>query len=88
MEPCFMFSQQGSSYCSCDYSGNIFIYNDISKNDWVSIKSRRTGNGTSFVGTDDEVKRGFQKLYHTRIKHILLKNGADSLVWTSQLLVI
>ena len=52
------------------------------KNDWVSIKSIRTDNGTRFVGTDNGLKRGFKKLYHTRIKHILHKNGTDWLVLT------
>ena len=47
-----------------------------------NIRSMRSDNGTNFVGTENELKRAFQEMNHTKIKHFLQENGADWLVWT------
>ena len=47
-----------------------------------NIKGMRCDNGTNFVGTENELKRPFQEMNHTKIKHFLQENGADWLVWT------
>ena len=45
-----------------------------------NIRSMRGDNGTKFVGTDNELKRVFQEINHTKIKHFLQENRADWLV--------
>ena len=47
-----------------------------------NIRSKRSDNGTNFVGTRNELKRAFQEMNHTKIKHFLHQNGADWLAWT------
>ena len=47
-----------------------------------SIRSMRSDNVTNFVGTENELKRAFQEINHTKIKHFLQENGAGWLIWT------
>ena len=47
-----------------------------------NIGSMRSDNGINFVGTESELKRVFQEMNHTKIKHFLQENGADWLLWT------
>ena len=46
-----------------------------------NIRSMRGDNGTNFVGTENQLKRAFQEMNHTKIKHFLQENGADWLIW-------
>ena len=34
-----------------------------------NIRSMRSDNGTNFVGIENELKRAFQEMNHTKIKH-------------------
>ena len=48
-----------------------------------NIRSTRSDNGSNFVGrTENELKRAFEEMNHTKVKFFLQKNGADWLVWT------
>ena len=47
-----------------------------------NIRTMRSDNGTNFVGTENELKRVFQEMNHTKIKHFFQENGADWLFWT------
>ena len=47
-----------------------------------NIRSMRSDNGKNFVGTESELKRAFQEMHHTKIKHFPQENRADWMVWT------
>ena len=42
-----------------------------------NIRSMRSDSGSNFVGTENELQRVFQEMYHNKIKHFLQENGAD-----------
>ena len=46
-----------------------------------NIRMIRSDNGSNFIGTDNELKRAFTEMNHTKIKHFLQGKGADWLVW-------
>ena len=41
-----------------------------------NLRSMRSNNGTRFVGADNELKRTFQEMNHTKTEHFLWEKGA------------
>ena len=46
-----------------------------------TVRSVWSDNGTTFVGTKNELQRAFKKMKHDKIKSFLQENGADWILW-------
>ena len=45
-----------------------------------NVKSITSGNGTNFVGADNELKKAFNEMNNQQIQHFLINTGADWLI--------
>ena len=45
------------------------------------VRSRRSDNGTNFVGTDNKLRKALEEMNQEQIRDYLLQNGTDWITW-------